>query len=125
MMQNTEINATGEWGEILVNRYLREKGYRILASNFRCRFGEADLICRDKKNVIIVEVKAQAGNRLDTPAAYVTEQKQRKLALTASCFLKHSGLNLPLRFDVAEVIFEKPGQYKKYTINYIKDAFRI
>ena len=119
------MNNTGEWGEIYACRYLRDKGYDILAANYSCRFGEADIIYKDKKTIVFVEVKARSAGAIASPAEFVTEQKQRKLAMTAAYFLKELAIHLPVRFDVAEVYFPRPQNFKEYTINYIKDAFRI
>ena len=118
------MNKAGEWGEIYVNRYLRDKGYEILTANYRCRFGEADIIYFDKKTLVVVEVKARTASMLATPAEYVTEQKQKKLALTAAFFMRAKKLDCPVRFDVAEVYYQDEN-YKEYRINYISDAFRV
>ena len=121
------MNKAGEWGEIYVTRYLREKGFRIIASNYRCRFGEADIIYFDKKYLVIVEVKARGIHSIAAPAEYVGAEKQRKLAMTASSFASRNHFENPIRFDVAEVCFPESDRenYKVYKINYIKDAFRI
>lgn len=118
------MNKAGEWGEIYVNRYLREKGYEILTANYRCRFGEADIIFKDGKTLVLVEVKARTASMLATPAEYVTAQKQKKLVLTAASFMRAKKLDCPVRFDVAEVYF-KSEDFKEYRINYISDAFRV
>ena len=86
-----------------------------------------DIICLDKKHLVIVEVKARGEHSIATPAAYVGAEKQRKLALTAASYASHKKLKNPIRFDVAEVYFPESDRenYKVYKINYIKDAFRI
>ena len=119
------LNKTGEWGEIYASRYVRKKGFEVIASNYRCRFGEADIICLDKKTLVFVEVKARSGKTIALPREFVGEEKQRKLSLTASYYLRCSKLDLPVRFDVVEILFEDVNNYKKYNINYIEDAFRI
>lgn len=119
------MNQTGEWGEIYACRYLRDKGYSIISTNYSCRFGEADIIYLDKKELVFVEVKARSGQAIARPASFVTAQKQEKLAMTATTFLKMYQKELPVRFDVAEVYFPQADNYKNYTINYITDAFRI
>ena len=119
------MNPTGEWGEIYAARYLREKGYDIVATNFRCRFGEADIISVDKKTLVITEVKARSGYSIAQPAEFVGHEKQRKLALTAAFFAARQQLDRPIRFDVAEVYFPEAENYKVYKINYIIDAFRV
>ena len=119
------MNKLGEWGEIYVCRYLRDKGKLILTTNYRCRFGEADIIYREKKALVFVEVKARSAGSLATPAEYVGESKQKKLILTAADFAAKSKIDLPVRFDVAEVYFENETNFKEFKIHYMKDAFRI
>ena len=119
------MNKAGEWGEIYVARDLRKKGVDILATNYYCRFGEADIIYLEKQILVVVEVKARSGDMIATPGEFVTEQKQKKLALTTKSFLAGAKMDLPVRFDVAEVYFPQADNYKEYKINYIKDAFRI
>ena len=119
------MNQAGEWGEIYVARYLREKGYDIVATNFRCRFGEADIISFHKKTLVITEVKARSGHSIAQPAEFVGIEKQRKLALTAALFASQRQLDCPIRFDVAEVFYPEANNYKVYRINYIIDAFRV
>ncbi len=119
------MNAVGEWGEIYTARYLRERGYQIVASNYRCRFGEADIISIRKKTMVVTEVKARSGKMIARPAEFVGNEKQRKLALTAASFAAMMKYDYPIRFDVAEVIFPESDNYKVYKINYMEDAFRV
>ena len=119
------MNEAGQWGEIYVARYLRENGFDVVAANFSCRFGEADLISFEKKCLVITEVKARSSGSIEQPAEFVGVEKQRKLALTAACYAKLIHSKYPIRFDVAEVFYPQQGNYKDYKINYIKDAFRV
>ena len=50
-------NLLGPWGEALAAEYLRKKRYTIVASQFRCRFGEIDLIAKNRQYLVFVEVK--------------------------------------------------------------------
>ena len=53
----------GAWGEDYAEAYLRRHGYRILARNYSCRFGEIDIIASDRHYVVFVEVKLRASAR--------------------------------------------------------------
>jgi putative endonuclease len=117
------MNKIGEWGEIYACRYLREHGYDILSSNFRCRFGEIDIICSDGKNLVFVEVKARSNVHMANPAEYVDMKKQRKIILTSSYFISQYKIDIPMRFDVIEVYFSG-DDFKNYKLNHIVDAFR-
>ena len=117
-----ERKRLGDRGEEAVARWLRGKGYRLLASQYRCRFGEIDLIVRSREGVLcFVEVKTRTSSRFSAPREAVTAAKQRRLRTTAEYYLAQTGQGeCPCRFDVAEV-YPAPG--REPAINYITDAF--
>lgn len=117
------MNKAGEWGEILACRYLRDNGYTIVETNFRTRFGEIDVISKNKNVLVFTEVKARTNISMANPCEYVDENKQKKIILASASFIQKHQLDMPVRFDVAEIYF-KDKEYKNYKINYIKDAFR-
>ncbi len=95
--------SKGAAGEIMAARFLREKGYTILASGYRSRFGEIDIIARDRSYIVFVEVKTRSENTYALPREAVTVQKQRRLLQTAALYLKSNPCRLQPRFDVVEV----------------------
>lgn len=110
----------GQLGEQLAAEYLRQKGYQLLGSRYRCRYGEIDLIAMDGEVLCFVEVKARSNVRMGLPREYVTRSKQEKLRLTAGLYLAERGLECPVRFDVAEVYL---GHGKNARIEYLENAF--
>ena len=104
----------GVRGERVAVRFLKRRGYRILARNLRNRFGEIDLIVqpRGEPTIVIVEVKAGTGGR-HRPEVHVTPHQQRKLvALAAQAVRRHRLHGRPIRFDVIAVDFiddQKPA----------------
>lgn len=86
-----------------VAEYLRQQGYRILEQNFRCRFGEIDVVAKKDGYIVFVEVKYRSSDRFGTPMAAVDFKKQRRISNTASYYLysHHWPTNTPCRFDVA------------------------
>ena len=70
----------GAWGEECAAAYLRRRGYRILARNYSCRFGEIDIIAADRHYVVFVEVKLRASDRFVRAGAYVTRPSRRASA---------------------------------------------
>lgn len=115
-----ERKLRGDAGEAAVAAQLRRRGYTLLDRQFRCRYGELDLIARSPEGVLcFVEVKARAANAIAPPAASVTPAKQRRLRATAALYLVQTGLDCPCRFDVAEVTFLA----EEIRINYIESAF--
>ena len=104
--------------------YLESLGYHILERNFRCRFGEIDLIAWDGDILCFVEVKTRTNLQMGLPREYVTPAKQRRIKKTALFYLVAHDLDCPARFDVAEVYAEKPGDKNGVRIEYLEDAFQ-
>lgn len=117
-----ERKRLGNRGEEAVAAWLRRQGYCLLASQYRCRFGEIDLVARSREGVLcFVEVKTRTSSRFATPREAVTAAKQRRLRITAEYYLSRTGQGeCPCRFDVAEVY---PALDGEITINYITNAF--
>lgn len=115
--------SKGAMGEILAARFLREKGYTICSSNFRCRFGEVDIIAADKRYVVFVEVKTRREDARYLPREAVTASKQRKLLQTASLYLSRFPTKLQPRFDVIEVVTSSDDTMKIVEINHIIGAY--
>ena len=112
----------GRWGEAQVANFLREKGYRLEASGYHCRFGEIDIIAWDGPMLCFVEVKTRTNVDMALPREYVTKKKQAKLKKTALFFLADNDLDCPCRFDVAEAYAENPDVPPR--IVYLEDAFQ-
>lgn len=114
-------NKSGVWGELYTARYLRDRNYRIIASNYSCRFGEIDLIAQKGKVLCFVEVKTRDAGSQTRPAEAVDENKQRRLTMTAETFLAYTELKCETQFDVCEVWLD--DNMKPVGINYIEKAF--
>jgi putative endonuclease len=101
----------GTLGEQLVARWLQLKNYQLLASNWRCRWGEIDLIAQDSTSgaIAFVEVKTRSDQNWDADGLLaINPSKQQKLIQTADLFLAQQPTlaELPCRFDVALVSFK-------------------
>ena len=107
----------GDRGEAMAAEYLRENGYELLASQFRCRFGEIDLIARRGDILCFVEVKLRKNDRFGAASDAVTAVKQEKLRKAAASWLASHECEAPARFDVIEV-YTETGR-----INHIENAF--
>ena len=115
--------ASGDWGEALVANYLRSRGYVLLAHSYRCRFGEIDLIAQKKNLLCFVEVKLRGSVEHGLPREAVTASKQEKIKKTASMYMSARELDLPVRFDVAEVYTDAEYSGKNTKIEYLENAF--
>ena len=114
---------TGGWGEALAAEYLKARGCRILETNWRCRFGELDLVARDRRGTILfVEVKLRGEGAVGLPREFVDGRKQQRLRTAAELYLSVNGIEAPARFDVAEVYTDAAGKPRR--IEYLEDAFR-
>lgn len=99
--------------------YLLAQGLQWIESNYRCRWGEIDLIMREASALIFVEVRARASLAFGGAAASVTYQKQQKLIKTALHYLSSKKLHdkQAVRFDVLAL------QGKEPEFEWIKNAF--
>ena len=113
----------GDWGEALVAEYLEARGCRIVEKEWRCRFGEIDLIAEKDGVLLFVEVKLRTNLQYGAPREYVTVKKQEKLRAAALLYLSGRELDVPARFDVAEVYTDVRHSAGKTRIAYIENAF--
>ncbi len=119
------MNQSGSLGEAYAARLLEQKGYRILARNFRIRLGELDLVAQKGEILAFVEVKTRAANSLTRPCAAVTIAKQRKLILTAQAYLSRYPADLQPRFDVIEIVTETAPPFRVREALHIENAFFV
>ena len=88
--------------------YLEARGLKRLAANYRCRYGELDLVMRDGAQLVVVEVRARRSDRHGAPEASINHRKRRSLMLAARCFIRDNPQfnGMMLRFDVVGVLAE-------------------
>lgn len=110
----------GTWGEEQAARFLRRSGMKILHRNYRTPVGEIDIIARQRKTVIFVEVKTRSGSCFGAPGEAVHAAKQRQVLRAAQWYLQQEkAADIPLRFDVVSVLQQDGGT----DIEHIPDAF--
>ena len=98
-------DAMGDRGENLAARYLRNRGYKIISRNFRVDVGEIDIVARDGKTIVFVEVKTRS---YDDPAPedQVDATKQHQLTKAGKVYLSRYGYpQPPARFDVVAIVW--------------------
>ena len=117
-------NLSGAWGEALAAKYLQKKRYKIVATNYRSRFGEIDLIVADRKFLVFVEVKLRKSDRFAQAMEFVDSRKQQRLRATAGIYLAQNPTELPCRFDVIEIYAPEGVSTAKPIINHLEDAFQ-
>ena len=98
-------NALGEWGEALAESKLRALGMQILDRRWRTREGELDLVARDGRTIVFVEVKTRRSTAFGAPAESVTARKQQRIHQLAAAWLAaHNEHARDIRFDVVSVL---------------------
>ncbi len=95
--------AVGEDKERLAAAFLAARGLRLIARNYRCRYGEVDLIMADGGALVFVEVRYRADSRFGRPEQTVDAYKQRRLMAAAQHYLQAHPSTLPCRFDVVAI----------------------
>lgn len=112
-------NVSGKLAEALAARYLERRGLVVIVRNFRCRGGEIDLVCRDGKVLVFVEVRLRRNVGFGGASASITSAKQRRIILAARHYLADcSGQDCDCRFDC--VLLDENSES---SIEWIPDAF--
>jgi len=102
--------------------YLQEAGYQILERNYRCPFGEIDIIAREDDTLVFVEVKSRRSENFGLPQLAVGPEKQRRISKTSLYYLQSHRLDASnVRFDVVAILLRPNNP----SIELIKDAFEL
>lgn len=117
-------NIAGAWGESLAAAYLLKKHYKLVAANFRCRFGEIDLIVQNRTHLAFVEVKLRKNAKFAMARDYVDRNKQDRIRVTASLYLSENPTKLQPRFDVIEIYAPEGVNTLNPEIIHMEDAFQ-
>ena len=107
----------GGLGEKVSAEYLEKNNYKVIYRNFNSRFGEIDLIAKDKDELVFIEVKTRRSLKYGMPSEAINNQKLKHIKETAKYYLyKTKQEDLNIRFDAIEVYLGN-GNYR---INHIK-----
>ncbi|NLW90132.1 MAG: YraN family protein [Syntrophomonadaceae bacterium] len=110
----------GRQGEEMAARYLKKQGYQILERNYHTRYGELDIICIKRNELVFVEVKTRRSIQYGTPEEAITPRKMDHLRKAAFIYIEASHPNFrELRFDVITIMMVDASEQ----INHIKYAF--
>jgi len=112
----------GQRGEAAATRYLKRRGYKIIARADHLWPGELDLVAVQRRTIVFVEVKTRGSREAGHPSEAVNPAKQRRLTRLAVTFMKRHGLlEYPGRFDVIAVTW--PEGQRRPVIEHITNAF--
>ncbi|MEZ0231664.1 MAG: YraN family protein [Methylophilaceae bacterium] len=117
MIAQDKTSSSGAEAEKLAAIHLQQHGLILVSTNYRCRFGEIDLIMREGKTIVFVEVRLRKNTDFGGAAYSITPAKQKKLILTATHYLQQHG-DSACRFDA---ILMK--NFDLHDIEWIRNAF--
>lgn len=115
----TDPKELGKKGEELAKKFLTEKNYTIIETNWHYGHLEVDIIAENASVIVFCEVKARSSTVMGNPEDFVTIQKQRNLIKAANCYVLKNCINKEVRFDIISVIQNRHGE----NIQHIPDAF--
>ncbi len=119
LARRTKIGRDAERGAA---SFLDRRKYRILETNYRCRYGEIDIIALDGETLVFVEVRARTSEVYGTPEESVDRRKQRRISMCALNYVSQRGLDeVEARFDV--VVARSVGKRTKYEL--FRNAFDL
>jgi len=110
----TKFNLqTGNIGEDIAQKYLKDQGYKILERNFKTKYAEIDLVAKQKDEIIFVEVKTRRGLNFGSPEEALTKKKLSKLWLNAQGYINFKKWQRPYRIDAICIVLNPDN-----TVNY-------
>lgn len=115
----------GKLGEEYCCKYLEKNGYKILKRNFHSRYGEIDIIAENNDVIAFVEVKTRKNDSLVLAEEAISLSKQRKIILTAECFLENRIEDFIPRFDVITIETSSSDEFNVTDIKHYKGAFTL
>jgi putative endonuclease len=114
--------SLGQRGEDAAARYLRRKGYRLLARHVDSPLGELDIIAVDDRTIVFVEVKTRTTTDAGHPADAIDDRKERRMTQAAVAYLKANGLlRYSARFDVVAIMWAEAA--RRPVIEHYENAF--
>ncbi|MGV3540497.1 MAG: YraN family protein [Rufibacter sp.] len=116
MGHNTHI---GQQGEAAAEAFLQQRGFQILARNYRYKRAEVDLIAAQEKLLVLVEVKTRSSHSYGFPEEAISQRKEEMLHLAANHYIEQTDWQHEVRFDVISILWRNG----KPEILHIEDAF--
>lgn len=108
----------GAHAEKLAHEYLLAQGLQSVTRNFRCLYGELDLIMRDANTLVIIEVRYRKNNQYGGALASITQKKQQRIIASTQVYLIENKLDCPVRFDVVAMTANNQ-------LDWLKNAFLL
>lgn len=123
MQEKGGNKSLGGIGESIATTYLKGKGFTIVERNFRCVCGEVDIVAREGRSIVFVEVKCRKNMEYGPPQLAITPFKQRQISKAALVWLsKRKLFDVDARFDVIAILLH---EHDLPEIEHIRDAFEL
>jgi len=113
-MDKFKALATGKRGEEMAREYLEKKGYKIVAQNYKTKYGEIDLVAKHKNKLVLVEVRTKIGENFGAPEETINWKKKRKLRGNALAYARAVDWPGPLRVDAVCVVLKKDYSLERF-----------
>jgi len=110
----------GDWGERIAKNYLLKQGYQILATNYKTKLGELDIIAEEGDILAFVEVKTRSSRSFGLPQESVNFKKQNKIIRVALQYIKDHKFQGTWRVDVVAIVMDKNRRVE--SIDLIRNA---
>lgn len=115
-----EHNELGKQGEQIAAEFLREKGFTIIARNWRYKHKEVDIFAYEGDYLVVIEVKTRTSSGWEHPRESITPSKIRFLVHATEEFVQKYLIDKKIRFDVVSVM---PTENGKWDVEHIESAF--
>ncbi len=106
----------GKTGEDLAAAALTQRGDTIVARNWRCSYGELDLITHCGDTLVVAEVRTRRSQAFGTPEESLTATKQARLAAAAHTYVQTTGWAGPWRIDLVAIVIDQRGRVARLTV---------
>ncbi len=111
----------GKWGEDIAEKYLEDNGIRIIQKNYRTRYGEIDLIGKEDKNFVFIEVKTRQSQRFGFPEEAVTNNKLDRIETVVWDYFEEFNINdVDWRIDIVSII--RDTKTDQFQLKWIKNV---
>ena len=113
-MRKKSLNlAIGYLGEAIAKKYLQNKGYRFIEQNYKTKYAEIDLIVRDKRILVFVEVRTKTREQFGSPEESLNRNKINKLIKNAAAYVAQKGYVKDYRIDAICIVLDEKKKIKR------------
>jgi len=118
----TNSKKLGELGEKIAQKHLKEKGYKILARNFKKKWGEIDIVAKKRKKIVFIEVKTIRKKEGFSPEDEIDQKKKKQLIKMAQIYLQEFKIPFKTPWQIDIIAIEISPNLKKAKIRHYKNA---